>query len=94
VDLTLLLNRTATAEQINAALKTAAEGKYKGILEFCEKPLVSIDFKGNKASGIVDAEYTMVLGDSFAKVLAWYDNEWGYSHRLIDLTEMVIKKMK
>ena len=94
VDLTLLLDKPATAEQINAALKAAAEGKYKGILEFCEKPLVSIDFKGNKASGIVDAEYTMVLGDNFAKVLAWYDNEWGYSHRLIDLTEMVIKKMK
>jgi glyceraldehyde 3-phosphate dehydrogenase len=94
VDLTLLLNKTATAEQMNAALKAAAQGKYKGILEFCEKPLVSIDFKGNKASGIVDAEYTMVLGDNFAKVLAWYDNEWGYSHRLIDLTEMVIKKMR
>jgi len=94
VDLTLQLDKPATAEQINAALKAAAEGNYKGILEFCQKPLVSIDFKGNKASGIVDAEYTMVLGDNFAKVLAWYDNEWGYSHRLIDLAEMVVKKMK
>jgi glyceraldehyde 3-phosphate dehydrogenase len=94
VDLTVQLNKAATAEQINAALKAAAEGKLKGILEFCQKPLVSIDFKGNKASGIVDAEYTMVLGDNFAKVLAWYDNEWGYSHRLIDLTEMVIRRME
>ena len=93
VDLTVQLNKPATAEQINAALKAAAEGKFRGILEFCEKPLVSIDFKGNKASGIVDAEYTMVLGDNFAKVLAWYDNEWGYSHRLIDLAELVVKKM-
>jgi glyceraldehyde 3-phosphate dehydrogenase len=94
VDLTVLLKKTATVEQINAAFKSGAEGKYKGILEYSDKPLVSVDFKGNKASGIVDSEYTMVLGDNFAKVLAWYDNEWGYSHRLIDLTEMVAERMK
>ena len=93
VDLTVQLKKTATAEEINAAFKTGAEGKYKGYLEYSTKPLVSIDFKGNRASGIVDSEYTMVLGDNFAKVLAWYDNEWGYSHRLIDLTELVVKKM-
>jgi len=94
VDLTVQLNRAATAEQINAAFRAGANGPFKGLLELCEVPLVSVDFKGNKASGIVDAEYTMVLGDNFAKVLAWYDNEWGYSHRLIDLTELVIRKMK
>jgi glyceraldehyde 3-phosphate dehydrogenase len=94
VDLTAQLSRPATAEQINAAFKAGAEGPFKGILEYCERPLVSVDFKGNKASGIVDAEYTMMLGDNFVKVLAWYDNEWGYSHRLIDLTELVIGKMK
>ena len=94
VDLTVLLKKAATEEQVNAALKAGAEGKYKGILEFSEKPLVSVDFKGNMSSGIVDAEYTTVLGDNFVKILVWYDNEWGYSHRLIDLTELVIKKMK
>ena len=94
VDLTAQLNKPATVEQVNAAFKAGANGPYKGILEFCEKPLVSVDFKGNKASGIVDAEYTMMLGDNFVKVLAWYDNEWGYSHRLIDLTELVMRKMK
>jgi glyceraldehyde 3-phosphate dehydrogenase len=93
VDLTAQLDKPATAEQINAAFKAGAEGAFKGILEFCEKPLVSVDFKGNRASGIVDAEYTMVLGDNFVKVLAWYDNEWGYSHRLIDLTELVMSKL-
>ena len=93
VDLTLQLKKAATAEQINAAFKEGARGKLKGILDVSEKPLVSVDFKGNMASGIVDSEYTMVLGDNFVKVLVWYDNEWGYSHRLIDLTELVIKKM-
>ncbi len=94
VDLTAQLRKKATAEQINAAFKAGAEGRFKGILEYSTRPLVSIDFKGNRASGIVDAEYTMTLGDNFAKVLVWYDNEWGYSHRLIDLTEMVIKRMR
>jgi len=93
VDLTVQLKKPATEEQVNAALKAGAEGKYRGILEYCEKPLVSVDFKGNMASGIVDAEYTTVLGDNFVKILVWYDNEWGYSHRLIDLTELVVKKM-
>jgi len=94
VDLTLELGKTVTPEIINAAFKEAANGKLKGILALEEKPLVSVDFKGNMFSSIVDAEYTMVLDNNFVKILAWYDNEWGYSHRLIELAEMVVKKMK
>ncbi|MEM2869740.1 MAG: type I glyceraldehyde-3-phosphate dehydrogenase [Thermoplasmata archaeon] len=94
VDLTAELARPATAEQVNAAFRAAANGKLKGYLEFCEEPLVSVDFKGNRASAIVDAEQTIVIGDTMVKVLAWYDNEWGYSHRLIELAEMVVRKMK
>lgn len=93
VDLTVELARPASAEQINAALKSAASGDLKGILEFCEEPLVSVDFKGSRASAIVDAAQTLVIGDNFAKVVAWYDNEWGYSHRLIELAEMVVRRM-
>jgi glyceraldehyde 3-phosphate dehydrogenase len=94
VDLTLELGKTVTPEIINAAFKEAANGKLKGILALEERPLVSVDFKGNMFSSIVDAEYTMVLDNNFVKILAWYDNEWGYSHRLIELAEMVVKKMK
>jgi len=86
------LNREATAEEINQAFKTAAEGRLKGILEYCEEPLVSIDFKGNPASSIVDAANTLVIGGSMVKVLAWYDNEWGYSNRLIDLIAFIVSK--
>ncbi|MGQ9583510.1 MAG: type I glyceraldehyde-3-phosphate dehydrogenase [Thermoplasmatota archaeon] len=94
VDLTVELARPASAEQINAALKAAANGDLKGILEFCEQPLVSVDFKGSRASAIVDAAQTLVIGDNFAKVVAWYDNEWGYSHRLVELAEMVVRRME
>jgi glyceraldehyde 3-phosphate dehydrogenase len=85
VDLSVKLARGTNAEGINAAVKKAAEGPLKGILEYCDEPLVSIDFKGNPHSSILDAQYTKVMGDDFAKVLAWYDNEWGYSCRLVDL---------
>ncbi|HDR06306.1 MAG TPA: type I glyceraldehyde-3-phosphate dehydrogenase [Candidatus Coatesbacteria bacterium] len=84
VDLVVLLKRGATAEEINGAVKAAAEGPLKGILEYCEEPLVSSDFIGNPASSIFDPEYTRSYG-TFAKVLAWYDNEWGYSCRTADL---------
>jgi glyceraldehyde 3-phosphate dehydrogenase len=85
VDLSVRLSRPATAEAINAAMKAAASGPLKGILEYCDEPLVSIDFLGNPHSAILDAAYTKVMDGSFAKVLAWYDNEWGYSSRVVDL---------
>ena len=86
------LNKEVTAEQVNEAFKTAANGKLKGILEYCEAPLVSSDFKGNQSSSIFDALSTMVLGGNMVKVLSWYDNEWGYSCRLADLTLFILKK--
>jgi len=92
IDFVANVTRKVTAEEVNAALKAAADGKLKGILEFCEEPLVSIDMKGNPASSIVDAESTMVIGDDMVKVLAWYDNEWGYSCRVADLAAFMAKK--
>lgn len=85
VDLNVLVERDVTADEVNAALKTAAEGPMRGILEYCTAPLVSIDFRGNPHSSIVDAAYTKVMGGNFLKVMAWYDNEWGYSNRCVDL---------
>jgi glyceraldehyde 3-phosphate dehydrogenase len=90
VDLAVLLERKASAEEVNAALKSAAEGALKGILQFSEAPLVSIDFRGNAHSSIVDAAYTKVMDGDFVKVLAWYDNEWGYSSRCVDLALKVL----
>jgi glyceraldehyde 3-phosphate dehydrogenase len=86
------LDKEVTAEQVNQAFKTAANGKLKGILEYCEEPLVSSDFKGNQSSSILDALSTMVLGGNMVKILSWYDNEWGYSCRLADLTLYILKK--
>jgi glyceraldehyde 3-phosphate dehydrogenase len=85
VDLNVLVDRDVTADEVNAALKAAADGPMRGILEFCTAPLVSIDFRGNPHSSIVDAAYTKVMGGNFLKVMAWYDNEWGYSNRSVDL---------
>ena len=85
VDLNVLVERDVTADEVNAALRGAAEGPMRGILEFCTAPLVSIDFRGNPHSSIVDAAYTKVMGGNFVKVMAWYDNEWGYSNRCVDL---------
>ncbi len=93
VDLTCTLAKPATADEVNAALKAAADGVLKGILAYTEEELVSIDFKGNSHSAIVDAMSTMQIGDNLVKVLAWYDNEWGYSCRLADLTALVAGKM-
>lgn len=84
VDLSAQLSRPAAVEEVNGALKEAAEGHLKGFLAYCEEPLVSIDFNGSVVSSIVDALSTMVIGD-MVKVLAWYDNEFGYSSRMIDL---------
>jgi len=92
VDFVADLDQEVTVEQVNQAFRAAAEGPLAGILEYCQEPLVSIDFKGNPASSIVDAPSTMVIGDNMVKVLAWYDNEWGYSCRLADLATYVADK--
>ncbi len=86
------LNTEVTPEQINAKFKEAAAGKMVGILEYCDEPLVSTDFKGNQHSSIFDSLQTMVLGGNMAKVIAWYDNEWGYSCRMADLAIMIFNK--
>jgi len=92
VDFVADLSKKASAEEVNDAFRKAADGELKGILEYCEEPLVSSDFKGNPASAIFDAPSTMVIDGSFIKVLAWYDNEWGYSCRLADLAAYVAEK--
>ena len=89
VDLVAELNTEVTVEQVNQAFKQAAEGPLAGILEYCQDELVSTDFKGNPASSILDALNTMVIGGNMTKVLAWYDNEWGYSCRLADLATFI-----
>jgi glyceraldehyde 3-phosphate dehydrogenase len=93
VDLTVFVEKPATKESVNAALKAAAEGPLKGILAYTEEELVSCDFKGNSNSSIVDADYTKVVGDKCIKVLAWYDNEWGYSCRVRDLIKLLASKL-
>jgi len=93
VDLTALLAKPANVEEINAALKEAAEGKMKGILGYTEEPLVSIDFNHCPLSSYVDAKSTKVIEGNFIKILAWYDNEWGYSNRVVDLARYMISKM-
>jgi glyceraldehyde 3-phosphate dehydrogenase len=85
VDLVVQLRKKGSAEEVNAAFKAAADGPLKGIMEYSEAPLVSIDFRGNPHSSIVDAPYTKSMDGDFVKVLAWYDNEWGYSSRCVDL---------
>src|SRR5579859_3906843 len=92
VDLTVFVDKPATKESVNAALKAAANGPMKGILGYTQEELVSCDFKGNSNSSIVDAEYTKVVGDRCVKVLAWYDNEWGYSCRCRDLIKLLASK--
>ena len=92
VDLNALVRKPATAESVNAAFMAAAAGPLKGIMEVVTAPLVSIDFRGNPHSAIVDADYTKVMGTDFVKVLAWYDNEWGYSSRCVDLLRYMAGK--
>lgn len=89
VDLVALMKKEVTADAVNAALKTAAQGKMKGILQYCEEPLVSIDFVSNPHSSIIDSLFTRVTDGNLVKVLAWYDNEWGYSCRLRDLVKFI-----
>ncbi|MBI4802520.1 MAG: type I glyceraldehyde-3-phosphate dehydrogenase [Elusimicrobia bacterium] len=92
VDLCAALSKPASAEEINAAVKEAAEGRLKGILGYSEEPLVSVDFNHCSLSSIVDGKSTKVIGGNFVKVLAWYDNEWGYSMRVVDLALYMIRK--
>jgi glyceraldehyde 3-phosphate dehydrogenase len=92
VDFVAELSKNVKAEDVNAALKKAAEGPLKNILVYCEEPLVSVDFKGNPASSIVDALSTMVIADNMIKVVSWYDNEWGYSCRVADLVKYIAGK--
>jgi glyceraldehyde 3-phosphate dehydrogenase len=92
VDLVAVTSRPTSTEEVNRAMKEAAEGELKGILDYTEDPVVSTDLMGNPASSIVDAEMTKVLGGNLVKVVAWYDNEWGYSLRVVDLAEFLAKK--
>ena len=92
VDFVVETAKPTIAQEVNEALKSAAEGSLKGILEYSDLPLVSIDYRGTDVSSIVDASLTMVLGGNMVKVVAWYDNEWGYSQRVVDLAEVVAQK--
>jgi glyceraldehyde 3-phosphate dehydrogenase len=92
VDLAALLDKKTSGDEVNAAFKRAADGPLKGILEYVEVPLVSIDFRGNPHSSVIDAPYTKVMDGDFVKVLSWYDNEWGYSSRCVDLLKLLVKK--
>jgi glyceraldehyde 3-phosphate dehydrogenase len=92
VDLTVFVDKPATVESVNGALKAAANGAMKNILAYTEEELVSADFKGNPHSSIVDSAYTKVMDGDFVKVLSWYDNEWGYSNRCVDLLRLLVKK--
>jgi glyceraldehyde 3-phosphate dehydrogenase len=92
VDLAVLVDKKTSAEEVNAAFKRAADGPLKNILQYSTEELVSIDFRGNPHSSIVDAPYTGVMDGDFVKVLSWYDNEWGYSNRCVDLLRYLVKK--
>jgi glyceraldehyde 3-phosphate dehydrogenase len=93
VDLTVITEKPVTAEAMNAAFKRAAEGPMKGILGYSEEQLVSVDFRGDSRSSIVDAGYTRVVGTNCLKVLSWYDNEWGYSCRCVDLIKFFAQRL-
>lgn len=92
-DFVITLQRPVTRDEVNAAFKAAAEGRLKGILGYTEEPVVSVDFKGDTHSGVVDGSLTMVIGERTVKVLVWYDNEWGYSVRVADLAALMARKM-
>lgn len=92
VDFVAQVDKPTIAQQVNAVLKTASESSMKGIIDFSEEPLVSGDYAGTDASAIIDADLTMVMGGNMVKVIAWYDNEWGYSQRVLDLAEHMANK--
>ncbi len=91
VDLVVETEKATTIEEVNGAMKAAADGPLQGILAYCEEPLVSCDFNGNSASSTVDAATTTVIGGNMVKVMSWYDNEWGYSNRIVDLVKLMAK---
>jgi glyceraldehyde 3-phosphate dehydrogenase len=93
VDFTAELERETTVEELNAAFRAAAAGPMKGILGVSDEPLVSSDFRGDTRSSIIDGACTMVLGGNFVKVIAWYDNEWGYSCRVADLVKIIAERL-
>ena len=92
VDLVANVDKKTTTDEVSEAFHEAANGPLKGILQVSEDDLVSVDFKGNPHSSIVDAAYTKVMDGNFVKVLAWYDNEWGYSNRCVDLVRFIAEK--
>ena len=92
VDLTADVEKSTSKEEVNAAMKAAAEGPLKGLLQYSTEPLVSIDFRGNPHSSILDADYTAVIDGNMVKLMAWYDNEWGYSSRMVDLIRFIAEK--
>jgi len=93
VDLTFESDKPMTKDTIHAAMKTASEGAMKGILEYVELPLVSGDYIGDPYSSIFDATLTQLIGDRFGKVFAWYDNEWGFSNRMVELTQLIASRL-
>jgi glyceraldehyde 3-phosphate dehydrogenase len=90
VDLVVQLGKSVTKEEVNAAVKTAADGPMKGVLEYTEAPIVSMDVKGNSHSSVFDADATMVMENGFVKIISWYDNEFGYSTRVVDLAQKLV----
>jgi glyceraldehyde 3-phosphate dehydrogenase len=92
IDVTAVVERRTTTDDVNALFKAAADGPYAGIIEYVTAPLVSIDFRGNPHSAMIDVPYTQVIDGDFVKVIAWYDNEWGYSSRCVDLLRYVASK--
>jgi glyceraldehyde-3-phosphate dehydrogenase (NAD(P)) len=94
VDMVLELSSDTTKEEVNAVLKAASENGMKGIIKYCDLPLVSSDHAGTDESAIVDSDLTLVMGGNMVKVICWYDNEWGYSQRVVDLAEIVAKNWK
>ena len=92
VDMVIQVEKKVTAEEVNDAFRAAAAGPMKGILAVCDEPLVSIDFRCSSVSTTIDSALTMVMGDDLIKVIAWYDNEWGYSQRVVDLAELAASK--
>jgi glyceraldehyde-3-phosphate dehydrogenase (NAD(P)) len=94
VDLVAQVEKHTIAEQLNEVLRKASEGSMKGIIKYCDEPLVSSDHVGTNESAIIDAALTMVMGGDMIKIMAWYDNEWGYSQRVVDLAEVVARNWK
>jgi glyceraldehyde 3-phosphate dehydrogenase len=93
VDMVMEFEKDVTIEDVNGALKDAAEGELKGILGYTEELLVSMDYKGNPLSSIVDSDLTNVLDGNMVKVVSWYDNEWGYSSRTVDMAALIAKSL-